>query len=398
MQYSKFYCLVAEWLTERQQNDGIQGAGPDFEEYSKEFLDDLLCSFYAEIRTKEGKWYGKSSYCSIRAAIQRHLVGAPWNVDYFLTQDSAFNNSNQVLKGIFKKLSRDGMVYVKHHNAIEKGDFQKLKDSGTIGTNDPKALQRLVWLNIAMHFARRGREGYRTMSKDMFHVAVDGEGHSYIAQSFFEKTKNHQGASITDDHMPQGRIYAIEGDEYCPVRAYERYISLLNPDVAYLWQKPNPNYLKTGNWYTKNPLGHNILGSMLKNMCIDANLSNKYTNHCTRVTASVMLNEGGFNETDIIKVTGHKSTTSLKHYNHRATTSKKREMSDSINKQMNFNSSRTDMVIPVIQCDELDELTDQDMLNVVSDYEAKVESETKVEGMFKNCIFKNATFNININK
>ena len=65
---------------------------------------------------------------------------------------------------------------------------------------------------------------------------------------------------------------------------------------------------------------------------------------------------------------------------------------------MNFNSSRTDMVIPVIQCDELDELTDQDMLNVVSDYEAKVESETKVEGMFKNCIFNNATFNININK
>ena len=84
-------------------------------------------------------------------------------------------------------------------------------------------------------------------------------------------------------------------------------------------------------------MGKNALGSMMKRMCEDANLPNIYTNHCTRVTASVMLNEEGFNETDIIKITGHKSTTSLKSYNHRATTSKKREMSEAISKQMNKN-------------------------------------------------------------
>ena len=37
----------------------------------------------------------------------------------------------------------------------------------------------------------------------------------------------------------------------------------------------------------------------------DANLPNIYTNHCTRVTENVMLNEEGFNETDINKITSH---------------------------------------------------------------------------------------------
>ena len=133
--------------------------------------------------------------------------------------------------------------------------------------------------------------------------------------------------------MPQGRIYEIEGDEHCPLRAYELYVSLINPELDDLWQKPNCNWMKTGIWYVKLPVGVNTLSSIMKTMCKEAQLANIYTNHCTRVTASVILNEDGFNETDIIKVTGHKSTNSLKNYNHRATTSKKREMSDAINKK-----------------------------------------------------------------
>ena len=65
---------------------------------------------------------------------------------------------------------------------------------------------------------------------------------------------------------------------------------------------------------------------------------------------------------------------------------------------MNFNINRNDQAIPVIQCNEVYELNDEDMLNVVANYDSKVETEKNVEGMFKNCIFNNATFNINNNK
>ena len=101
-----------------------------------------------------------------------------------------------------------------------------------------------------------------------------------------------------------------------------------------MWQKPNLNFIAAGNWYIQLPIGHNTLGKMMSTMCKEAQLSNVYTNHCTRVTTCVVLNDNGFNETDIIKVNGHKSTTSLKSYNNRATTTQKRQMSDAINMQM----------------------------------------------------------------
>ena len=58
-----------------------------------------------------------------------------------------------------------------------------------------------------------------------------------------KKQKNHQGATVADTYMAQGRIYEIEGDDYCPVRAYELYISLINPELDSLWEKPNPYFL-----------------------------------------------------------------------------------------------------------------------------------------------------------
>lgn len=344
----------------------------------------------------------------IRSALQRHLKGEPWNVKYNIVDDLVFTQSNEVMTAIFKKLSREGLDKIKHHNAIESGDFKKLKDSGAIGTSNPVSLLNLVWLNIAMQFARRGREGYRSMQTDTFRVGVDGDGHRYIEHTFCEKTKNHQGKKAKDSYMAQGRIYEIIGDEFCPVRAFELYLSLLNPEVDCLWQKPNPNYLKTGYWYCRAPLGHNTLGCMMKNMCEKAKLSNTYTNHCTRVTTSVMLNEEGFNENDIIKVTGHSSTASLKSYNHRASTSKKREMSVAINNQMYGKTKRMDKgnnpidnsvsELPVLACDELVELSDEQMDKYVVSYEKKLQVTKNLEGMFSNCIFNNATFNVTLNK
>ena len=47
---------------------------------------------------------------------------------------------------------------------------------------------------------------------------------------------------------------------------------------------------------------------------MSAGITTVYTNHCTRVTTSVLLNEAEFGENNIIHVMGHKSTNSLSHY------------------------------------------------------------------------------------
>ena len=143
----------------------------------------------------------------------------------------------------------------------------KLKSTGIIGTSNPVALQRLVWLNIALHFGRRGQEGYREMTLNTFVVKLDAGGRRYLEQCQSEVTKNHKGDKVGNSYRPQGRIYEIINDDCCPIRAYELYLSLLNGEINSLWQRPNKDYARTGNWYHLRVIGKHTLGDFLKNMC-----------------------------------------------------------------------------------------------------------------------------------
>ena len=58
------------------------------------------------------------------------------------------------------------------------------------------------------------------------------------------------------------------------------------------------------------------------------------------MTTSVLLNEAGFGENDIIHVTGHKSTASLSSYINKASNVKKRKMADTISNVL-FDSPST---------------------------------------------------------
>ena len=65
--------------------------------------------------------------------------------------DPAFKESNDTMVGLFKLLSKQGLDVVTHHDPIDPADIERLKTSNVIGTEDPVALQRLLWLNIALH-------------------------------------------------------------------------------------------------------------------------------------------------------------------------------------------------------------------------------------------------------
>ena len=309
--------IFNEWLKENDINVSFESLLPSE-------LDTLLARFYVELRKVDGEYYSKVAYTGIRAAIQRHLQNPPWNVTFCITKDSIFLHSNQVLAGMFKTLTKMGKSVVSHYKPIESGDMEKMVATGIMGTNNPKALQNLVWLSVALQFGKRGQEGYRDMTKHTFRRGTDDAGLDYYEYAVCESQKNHSGGSIASTYMPQGRMYAKPGEVLCPVAAMDKYISLLHPALNCLWQKPNNNRKSSEDkWYCNMPVGVNTLGSMLKNMCKDAGLSQIYTNHCTRATASKALGDAAFDRSDIIKITGHRDTRSLDTYIGTASSSKK---------------------------------------------------------------------------
>ena len=107
-------------------------------------------------------------------------------------------------------------------------------------------------------------------------------------------------------------MYAT-GSMMCPVSSFEKYFSKRNSKSSALFQHPKSSFCDDDNeWYENKPIGKNMLGSLMAYLSTQAKLSDVYTNNCIRGTTITELNREGFNDRDIIAVSGHRSTTALK--------------------------------------------------------------------------------------
>lgn len=180
---SHLFIIFAEWLQVRNKS-------LDFESWNEEYLGETLATFYAELRTKEGKSYSRSSLLCIRAAIQRHIALPPHNVTFNIITGAPFKKANNVLIGRIKDLKREGLDVSKSHPAISANDISMLYSSGTLSHVTPSNLQYKVFFELGMHFGRRGREGLRELKHSQIVFKEDSEGKNYATLSFnpLEKT------------------------------------------------------------------------------------------------------------------------------------------------------------------------------------------------------------------
>ena len=120
-------------------------------------------------------------------------------------------------------------------------------------------------------------------------IKVDAAGKQYIVQIFNEKEKNHQGVSNKEIEKSAVMYEQPENLDQCPIKTFKLYLTKLNPKCPALFQRPLKNFANKDIWYDNAPLGHNIIGEMMKRISTDAGLSKTYTNHCIRTTTSTVL-------------------------------------------------------------------------------------------------------------
>ena len=73
--------------------------------------------------------------------------------------------ANQVFAGVLKLLKKDRLDTSEHKSAILPGDMSKLYESKTLSNDNPKSLQRKVFVELLLHFGRRGKEGLRELKR-----------------------------------------------------------------------------------------------------------------------------------------------------------------------------------------------------------------------------------------
>ena len=128
--------------------------------------------------------------------------------------------------GRLKVNRAEGNDVTKHKDPIEQGDLQKMYDSGVLSDNNPTALQYKVFVEISLHFVRRGREGLRELKASAFQFKHDDEGKEYVTLDHNEKSKKDQGLKSAFI-AKEPRMYASENGIHCPIVSLKKYLSKL---------------------------------------------------------------------------------------------------------------------------------------------------------------------------
>ena len=153
---SSFFVFFSEWLVSRS----LPG---EFEELPVDNFADILRQFYAEVRNRKGEPYGKSALINLRASIQRHISSPPYNRTLNIMKDRDFIPANHVLQGVLKTNRLQGRDKTQHKKPLEAEDMSRIDE--VLDLSSPTGLQMRVFVDIMMHFGRRGREGLRDLKK-----------------------------------------------------------------------------------------------------------------------------------------------------------------------------------------------------------------------------------------
>ena len=176
----------------------------------------------------------------------------------------------------------------------------------------PLQLQNKVQFDIRYYFCRRGQENISDMTADTFTLIYNNTQMCYVKKVKDELTKNYRenSSQMITGFMPQilnpqtGFPHRV-----CPLRSFENYINILNPNSKKLWQQllgsmSGEQYDK--HLYKSTPVGHNTLDKFMSNMSEKCGLLQRYTNHCVRVTGVTNLARSNYTSKQIMNVSAQK--------------------------------------------------------------------------------------------
>ncbi|PIK42410.1 hypothetical protein BSL78_20736 [Apostichopus japonicus] len=133
--------LLKEWCQAKELTT-------DFEQLDVPELASLLRRFYGEVRKQDGSSYANKTYRGLRAAIHRHLTGAPYNRHVNIMRDKDFQSANNVYIGMMKKIKREGLDVSCQKPPISEGDLKTMFESKVLSTDNPSSLLNWRWFYL----------------------------------------------------------------------------------------------------------------------------------------------------------------------------------------------------------------------------------------------------------
>ena len=311
-------CLWMNWRMHRiKVAQTEEDCPPRLADMSKEkaVLAKWLSNFIVEIRRSDGKEYIGSTLHQILCSIQRHLR-EHGNEGIDLFSDPEFRFLKSVLDSKMKKLRARGIGTTKKQaEPLSPEEEEMLWEKDLLGDKDPQTLlDTMLWM-CGIYFALRSGQEHRNLRPAQIEL-TESAGESAYVVYHEDVSKNNPGGINHRKIKPKSVVhYASSVPERCFVRLYKLYCSKCpegRPEHAFYLTplaKPTENC-----WYSREPVGHNPLGNMVKRLCEKGGISGYKTNHSLRASAATRLFQHGVDEQLIMGVTGHRSVDGVRSY------------------------------------------------------------------------------------
>ena len=294
-----------------------------------------LQRFVLEVRKKDGSEYPPNSLHHIACGVMRHLRqdGGKRTLDIF--QDAAFADFRATLDAEMKRLNQKGVGSKKRQaEPISTTEEEQLWECGVLGDHCPQSLLNSVFYLNGLSFALRSGDKHRQLRlKNSQIQVVESHGERAFLRYTEDASKNNEGGLKSRKIQPKVAIQHanVDNPDRCPVRIYKKYLSLCpgsNPSNAFYLKplkKPTDD-----RWYSSVAIGHNVLDSMVRDMCKEAGVVGYKTNHSLRTTTATRLFHAGVDEQLIMERTGHRSTDGVRSYK-RTSIEQQQVLSDIVN-------------------------------------------------------------------
>ncbi len=276
------------------------------EKLSSDMLADLLRRFVMEARRQDETPYPPATLMQIVAGIQRYFRenGQP-SLTVFGDKDPRFARTRGSLDARMKTLTKEGVgTESKQAQPLTKEQEEKLWSLSIFSLNTGWGLTYIVfWYNCKL-FGLRGGDEHRSLVREQFEIDYDQQGRFLRFKG--RNSKNVQGGiKQRKVRFKDLKIYARQDlGERCIVDVYNHYFGFI-PQTGPFYRKPTGDDPPK---YSKQVIGKNKLGGLVKEMCSRAGFTGCYTNHSGKVTCAIELFAHNVDEQLIMRQTGHRSS------------------------------------------------------------------------------------------
>ena len=229
---------------------------------------------------------------------------------------------------------------------IEPEEEIKLTETGEIGIETPRALQFTLFYHFCKGFGLRGRQDHRNMMFGDINIKSTADGTEYVELSE-RNSKTMDGSKRNDHRVVTPKIFSNGKQDHTDVVHVFRLFSAHRPESMnkidspfYLTPVPERRFsINKQTWYYPTPMGINTLGSLMKSACERSGIIGKKTNHSLRKSTVTELSAAGVPPHKIIKITGHKQSSSIQHYDNSLSVEEHKNISSILCRSRNVNDS-----------------------------------------------------------